>query len=72
MGFILNETVNKLTPDGPFINRPFMDDFEFIFLAFCPLKDFSKTFLCDINYLNCVLAGLSLLICLKGQSAIML
>lgn len=66
-------SVNKLTPDGPF-NGSFMDDFEFIVLAFfffLSLKDFSKTFLCD-NYLNCVLAGLSLLICLKGQSAISL
>lgn len=43
VGFVLNETVHKLTPDGPF-NGSFMDNFEFIFLAFCPLKDFSKTF----------------------------
>lgn len=38
--FVLKETVNKLTPDGPF-NGSFMDDFQFIFL---PLKDFSNTF----------------------------
>lgn len=41
------------------------------FLGFFPLKDFSKTFLCD-NCLNHVLADLSLLICLKGQSAMLL
>lgn len=41
MGFVLNETVNKLTPDGPFMNNV-----EFIFLvSLLPsLKDFSKTF----------------------------
>ena len=45
VGFVLNETVNKLTPDGP-VNGSFMDNFEFIFLvcSFFSLKDFSKTF----------------------------
>lgn len=40
MGFVLNETVNKLTPDGPFMNNV-----EFIFLVSLPpferlFKDF--------------------------------
>lgn len=70
-GFVLNDTVNKLTPDGPF-NGSFMDHYEFIFLALCPFQLFKDFFLCVNNYLNCVLAALSLLICLKGQAAILL
>lgn len=45
VGFVLNETVNKLTPDGP-VNGVFMDHFEVFFVCCCffSLKDFSKTF----------------------------